>query len=138
MKQKILQKANITHAAFLLGTDLFEYGTVGLPKLGFEIAKNFIGINPTEKESRYVRKRNFNRKADFELDWDTLGNTLSGTTYTQPDELDEILRNSGNCTSGKYNVLVHNCHDFVKECLTICGANSGTTYKPNPVFRAHY
>lgn len=137
MKQEILKKINITHAAFLLGTDLFEYGTVGLPRLGFEMAKNFIGINPTEMKSTFKRERNFNRKNDFEFDWDTLGNTLNGTTYTQPDELDAILRYSGDWTSGKYNVLVHNCHDFVRECLTICGANSGTAYKPNPVFRAH-
>ena len=37
--------------------------------------------------------------------------------WIQPYELDEILFSSGKWLNDNYNVVNHNCHDFVKECL---------------------
>ena len=81
----------------------------------------------------YVRRRNVGREEGF--DWDRIGNALNGTTWVQPDELEESIKNSGQWTNGKYDVFTHNCHDFVRECLRIVGTNEGMTLKKIPVFR---
>ena len=83
----------------------------------------------------FERRRNVGRDSQF--NWEFLGNIINGTTWIQPDELEEILKNSGEWTNSKYDVFSHNCHDFVRECLRICGANQGTTLKLLPVFRPH-
>lgn len=90
-----------SHAAFLLGTDLFEYNING-----------------------YTRRRNVGREAGF--DWNHLGNKVNGKTYVTPDQLEEAIKNSHEW-DGKYNILNHNCHHFVKWCLEHVGA--GYFYK---------
>lgn len=90
-----------SHAAFLLGTDLFEYGPEG-----------------------YKRRKNVGRDQSF--DWDKLGNKVNGKTYVTPDELENLIKNSHEW-NGKYNILNHNCHHFVKWCLENVGA--GYFYK---------
>ena len=144
--------SDITHAALLIGTDLFEYGTQkeamissGIRYLnqGFlyntkkvdDIMKKLSEEKGIELPQGFVRRRNVGRDENF--NWDFLGNKLNGTTWTQPDELEEILKNSGEWTNWKYDVFCHNCHDFVRECLRIVGANQGTTLKVLPVFRPH-
>ena len=143
---------DITHAAFLIGTDLFEYGTQkgamiasGERYLGLGLYYNSVSIEKIMKKLKeekgielpqgFVRRRNVGR--DKEFNWDFLGNILNGTTWTQPDELEQILINSEEWTNFKYDVFSHNCHDFVRECLRICGANQGTLLKALPVFRPH-
>ena len=86
----------------------------------------------------FFRTQNYDRhKKDEPFDWERIGSLINGTTWIQPDELDEILRRSGKWLNDNYNVMNHNCHDFVKECLIICGANEGMTKKLNATFRPH-
>lgn len=147
----LLGKANITHAAFLIGTDLFEYGTSKKAMIGsivnysekvinnisvkllIDKMKNS-GIIKELKEQGYVR-RNCGRDPSF--DWDKLGSILNGTTWTQPDELEESIKKDGNWKNENYDGLFHNCHDFVRFCLYIVGANEGTIKKTLPIFRPH-
>ena len=141
---------DITHAAILLGTDLFEYGTQRGAMISS--AKRYTGLSYNNKNvddiikklceekgfempQGFDRRRNVGR--DPEFNWDFLGNILNGTTWTQPDELEQILKNSGEWTNAKYDLFNHNCHDFVRECLKIIGANQGTTLKALPIFRPH-
>ena len=125
---------NITHSAFLIGTDLFEYGTD--PLLGVHVVSNFVGFKSNKQG--YFRVKNYNRFKDNEpFDWERIGKNLNGTTWIQPDELDGILQSSGEWKSDNYNIINHNCQDFVKECLIICGANKGMCLKLLPVFIPH-
>lgn len=90
-----------SHAAFLLGTDLFEYGPDG-----------------------YKRRKDVGRDSSF--DWNKLGNKVNGKTYVSPDELEKYIKNSHEWNEN-YNILNHNCHHFVKWCLENVGA--GYFYK---------
>ena len=49
----------------------------------------------------YVRRRNVGREEGF--DWDRIGNALNGTTWVQPDELEESIKNYG--TMDKWKAL---------------------------------
>lgn len=73
---KILASADVTHAAFLINRDLFEYGN-----------------NGTKENSSWTRQRDVGR--DEQFDWDEVGEALSGTTKVSPDMLEERIRNSG-------------------------------------------
>jgi len=129
-----LKKFDITHAAFLIGTDLFEYGTDKF--LAFHVAAHYGGIDTNSQG--FVRIKAYNRnKRDEPFDWDRLGNKLNGTTWLQPDELEYLLIKSNNWLNSNYNVLIHNCQDFVRECLLLAGANQGETLKLLPIFRPH-
>lgn len=90
-----------SHAAFLIGTDLFEYGPDG-----------------------YKRRKDVGRDSSF--DWEKLGNKVNGKTYVTPDELENKIKKSRDW-NGNYNILYHNCHHFVKWCLENVGA--GYFYK---------
>ena len=142
---------NVTHAAFLIGNDLFEYGTQQRALISSAIRYLRIDSNLTyekvekqikkifeEKGIKYIRPHGFVRRKynenDKEFDWVYLGSKFSGKTWTQPDELEEILENSGEWTNEKYDFINHNCHDFVKECLKIAGANKEIYTKILPVF----
>ena len=60
----------ISHACFLINTDLFEYDGNG-----------------------YKRRRNVG--CDPQFDWDRIGSALNGTTYISPDQLETAIKNSG-------------------------------------------
>ena len=89
-----------SHSCLLLNTDLFEYGC---PK----------------DDKGYARLTNVGRIDRF--DWNKVGDALNGTTYVSPDKLEQAIINSGKWTGDKYNVLNHNCHDFVNFCLEAIG-----------------
>lgn len=91
-----------SHAAFLIGTDLFEYDSKG-----------------------YHRRRGVGREDKF--DWDEIGSKVNGQSYVTPDELELMIGNSKEWDGKHYNVLNHNCNDFVKWCLDHVGA--GFFYK---------
>jgi hypothetical protein len=86
-----------SHAAFLLNTDLFEYGSDG-----------------------WQRRRE--AKRDTKFDWEKLGSKVNGSTYTSPDDLERIIRDSKQWDKGTYSLVCHNCHHFVKFCLESVGA----------------
>ena len=152
LESKELEKLNITHTAFLIGTDLFEYGTQiqaqihnlinlkgnhifnnKLIDFGIEALKA-MGVQIDEKQG-FERKRGVGRQEN--MNWEKFGNTLSGTTWIHPDELEEILTKSGKWVNRKYHVFYHNCQDFVSECILICTNNEGMAKKILPVFRPH-
>jgi hypothetical protein len=90
----VIEKSS--HACFLINKDIFEYDPKG-----------------------FRRRKDVGRDPNF--DWDHLGDKVNGTTYVSPDELEEKLNSKG-WGPGTYNVLSHNCHHFVQECLSIVGA----------------
>ncbi len=104
-----MDKFQAKHVCFLLNKDLFEYSSHG-----------------------WSRRRNVGR--DSEYDWDSLGYNLNGTTKVSPDQLEKKIINDGNWTGYEYNVLYHNCQDFVKFCLNCCGASS-MSFKNGPCYR---
>ena len=89
--------AQATHACFLINTTIFEYDMEG-----------------------YHRRDGAGR--DPEFNWDHLGSKINGTTHVSPDDLEKAICNSGLWTGDQYNILNHNCHYFVRECLRIVGA----------------
>lgn len=60
---------------------------------------------------------------------------MNGTTWIQPDELEESIKKSGEWTNEKYDIFKHNCHDFVRECLKIIGCHETMIIKNLPVYR---
>ena len=146
---KLLENIDITHAAFLIGDDIFEYGTdnKALVGSGLNYSQNLIDkqiiknlahqFNIPERlsENGYVRRRDCGRDPSF--NWDRIGSKLNGVTWTQPDELEKCIIESGIWRNEDYDALQHNCHDFVSYCLYIVGANAGTMKKMLPVFRPH-
>jgi hypothetical protein len=86
----------VSHACFLLNTDLFEYSQNGA-------------------------ERHLNVGRDTRFDWERLGSKLNGTTHVSPDELwGAICR--GHWNGKDYHVVKHNCHAFVRFCLDAVGA----------------
>jgi len=84
----------------------------------------------------YARHKGVGRgkKEENGIDWDRIGEALQGTTWIQPDELEESIIKSGEWTNEKYDIFNHNCHDFVRECLRIVGCHDGMIYKKLPVY----
>lgn len=78
----------ITHAAFLIGTDFFEYGN------------HLKGKGSNQGNDR---RRGYER--DSEFDWDKLVNKLNGSTWTQPDELEECIIKDGGWKNEDYDVF---------------------------------
>ena len=99
------------HACFLIDRDLFEYDSNGY-------------------------KRHVDVGRDNDYDWDSIGNALNGTTYVSPDRLKTAIDNSKDWTGEDYDVLSHNCHDFVRFCLLKVGCPKSMAYKKGPVYRA--
>ena len=108
--RKTLKAMGITHFAFLLNRDLFEYG----PK-GWE--------------------RHVDVGRDSKYDWDALGTALNGTTYVSPDRLETAINNSGEWVGNKYNVIEHNCQNFVQFCMRALGCPESMIMKKGPVYR---
>lgn len=145
---------DITHCVFLLGSDLFEYGVqrdamIGSIKRysgkGFvykdkdidEIEKQFQHAEEIKTPNGYTRSKGVGRgeKEENGIDWDRIGEALHGTTWIQPDELEESIKKSGEWTNEKYDIFKHNCHDFVRECLKIVGCHETMIAKNLPVYR---
>ena len=152
-KQK-LSEYNITHAAFLIGTDLFEYGTdknamlaSSLKYTGTAVSiaagKTIPGkvvstilsepmVDWTFHEEGYLRRKGVGRDKDF--DWNEVGEALNGTTYVTPDELEKKIKDSKLWNNGKYDIFSHNCHDFVKFCLLAVGCPESMCKKKFPCY----
>ena len=91
----------VTHACFLLNTDIFEFGP-----------------------DCWTRRKGVGRDSAF--DWDKLGAKLNGTTHVSPDDLERAIRNQNCWNKSDYSVGIlgknHNCHSFVMECLKMVEA----------------
>ena len=155
-KEKLKEK-NITHAAILVGTDLFEYGTNSKAMLASSIkyGSDIITLAPNLRlsakaiadilkesttwifsEDGYRRISNYNRHKQGEpFDWDEVGQALNGQTYVSPDELEKKIKESHQWTDGKYDIFTHNCHDFVKFCMEALGCPKTMTNKIFPCYR---
>ena len=150
-----LKKHDITHAAFLIGTDLFEYGTdknamiasslkytgktvslaagKTIPGKVVSTALSEITIDWIFKEEGYMRRAGVGRDPQF--DWNEVGEALNGTTRVTPDELEKKLKESNLWNNGKYDIFSHNCHDFVKFCLLAVGCPESMCKKIFPCYR---
>ena len=104
------------HACILLNKDLFEYGCQAIKKM-----------------KTYERHKDVGRDSSF--DWDLIGNALNGTTHISPDQLETAIKNDGQWAEGHYNVLTHNCHDFVRFCLDRIGCPESMICKVGPCFK---
>lgn len=118
--EAVMHSSGPTHACFLLGSDLFEYGL-------------------SETNKHYIRRRNVGRTSNF--DWDRLGNRMNGKTYVSPDQLEQAIIESDIWNGTEYVLTSlfgetnHNCHDFVQFCIQVCcGENCGMAYKKNDVY----
>ena len=155
--QKKLAEYDITLAAFLINTDLFEYGTdkkamiASSLKYGGKVAiqtssGNLTGpgkvvsdilintaVDWTFKEEGYIRRKGVGRDPNF--DWNEIGDALNGTTYVSQDELEEKIKKSKLWNNGKYDIFTHNCHDFVKFCLEAIGCPKSMAIKKFPCYR---
>jgi hypothetical protein len=87
----------VSHACFLINTDLFE----------------FDGVNGVQRHRGVGR--------DPSYDWNRLGQKLNGTTYVSPEKLAGAISRA-NWSSSSYKVGSHNCHHFVQWCLDAVGA----------------
>ena len=108
-----LDNIGYNHSCLLLNRDLFEYGA--------------------NKEKSYVRHWDVGRDDSF--DWDKIGETLNGTTYISPDDLENAIKNDRTWATGHYHVLKHNCHDFVKFCLDRIGCPNSMIIKKGACYK---
>lgn len=109
-----------THACILVDNDIFEYGVV------------------PEGENKKINKtylRNRNVGQDPAYNWEFLGERLHGQTHVSPDELESEILKYKKWESGRYNLLFHNCHDFVKFCLEKLGCDKSMTQKIGPLLQ---
>ena len=152
---KKLADYDVTHAAFLIGTDLFEYGTdkkamiasslkytgtvvslsAGKTAPGKAIATILSepSIDWVFKKEGYMRRSGAGREPQF--DWDEVGEALNGTTKVSPDQLEKKIKDSKLWNNGKYDIITHNCHDFVKFCLLAVGCPESMCTKIFPCYR---
>ena len=108
-----LGSSGYNHACLLLNRDLFEYGC--------------------NSDKSYDRYKDVGRDSSF--DWDQLGEALNGTTHISPDQLETAIKNNGQWSGGHYNVLNHNCHDFVRFCLDRIGCPESMIKKVGPCYK---
>lgn len=153
---KKLADYDITHAAFLIGTDLFEYGTdkkamiasslkyTGNAVVELSMGRNAPGkaianiltnssIDWVFKKEGYIRRVGVGRDPQF--DWEEVGEALNGTTKVTPDQLEKKIKESKLWNNGKYDIMTHNCHDFVKFCLLAVGCPESMCKKIFPCYR---
>lgn len=112
-----LGNSGYNHACLLLNRDLFEYG----------IKTSMLG------KRTYLRHKDVGRDSSF--DWDLIGEAIHGTTRVSPDQLETAIKNNGSWGPGSYNVLTHNCHDFVKFCLDSIGCPASMIQKIGPCYK---
>lgn len=98
-----IKGAEVGHACLLLNTDVFEFDQKGWHRRK-DVGRDYI----TEEKHKF--------------DWDILGSKVNGTTKVSPDQLEEIIKSESKWEIGTYNVLKHNCHQFVMYCLDKIGA----------------
>ena len=60
---------------------------------------------------------------------------LNGTTHISPDQLETAIKNNDQWSGGHYNVLNHNCHDFVRFCLDRIGCPESMIKKVGPCYK---
>jgi hypothetical protein len=106
------------HSCLLINKDLFEYGA----------------NSDNNKEKTYERHKDVGRDSSF--NWDEVGGALNGTTHVSPDELEKAIKNDGHWAPGKYKLLSHNCHDFVKFCLDRLGCPESMIKKIGPCYKS--
>ena len=99
--------SGFNHACLLLNKDLFEYGS-------------------NEKKT-YERHKDVGRKSTF--DWDEVGEALNGTTTISPDQLETAIKNNKGWGENTYDLVNHNCHDFVQFCLDRIGCPASMIQK---------
>ena len=99
------------HACILVDNDLFEYGEIP------ENEENKIKVNKT-----FIRHRGVGKAPEF--DWDYLGKDLNGKTFISPVMLELEINIDGQWDEGHYDILDHNCHDFVLFCLYKLGCST--------------
>lgn len=152
-----LSKYDITHAAFLIGTDLFEYGTdkkamiasslkytgkvavltskgqLAGPGKAVAAILNESTIDWAFSEEGYIRRKGIGRDNTF--DWNEVGEALNGTTCVTPDQLEQKIKDSRLWNNGKYDIFTHNCHDFVKFCLLAVKCPESMCIKRFPCYR---
>ena len=153
--QEKLKEYDVTHAAFLIGTDLFEYGTDKNAMIASALKytgkivqtkgnKSNVGkavsiilsepsIDWIFSEEGFLRRRGAGRDPQF--DWDEEGEALNGTTKVTPDQLEKKIMDSKQWNNGKYDIFFHNCHDFVRFCLLTVGCPESMCKKIFPCYR---
>lgn len=99
-ERHVLYAININHRCLLLDNDIFEYGNKGWAR-----HKN-IGM-----DSNYNWKR---------VPISYIGGKYAiyiGRTNVSPDSLYNIIYKSNEWTADKYDLISHNCQDFVNWCI---------------------
>lgn len=101
--------AKVSHAALLLGDQIFEYG-----------------VNGWERNLADSKKKK-------EFDWNYLGTDLYGVTQVSPDQLQQIIEADGTWNGvfslHPYTPTGHNCHKFVMFCLNHMGKGADHFFK---------
>ena len=103
------------HVCIKLKNDIFEYGV----------------NSEVYDKKEFERHKNVGKVPQF--DWKYLGKQLNGLTEITPDDLEIAIKKDGVWAPGSYNILSHNCHDFVQFCLKILGCVK-YKYKKGPCF----
>ena len=104
-----LSQYGFKHVCLLLNGDLFEYGTN---------SSDFL-------EKTYERHKDVGRNEIF--NWTELGHTLNGETNISPDQLEQVIKDNGEWAKGHYNILFHNCLNFIQFCLDKIGYHEAST-----------
>lgn len=94
---------NWMHHALFFDDEIFEFGLDGYQRRKF--------INCDDRDEY------------------TMDDEIKGYSTTRPIELDIIIKNNGTFKSSDYNVINHNCHDFVLFCLKIIDTDAANKYK---------
>jgi hypothetical protein len=98
------EKNGAKHVCFLINKDIFDYSKRG-----------------------WKRYKNIGR--DNSYDWNCLGNYFNGYTFVSPDEIEEAIIKSGKWTGDQYDLINHNCHDFIQFCMRIVGCSESMIMK---------
>lgn len=99
-ERQVLNVFGINHHCLLLDNDIFEYGDGGYAR------HRDIGKDPNYTWER-VPIRYMQGRIHICID----------QTDVSPDELDDIIYNSGEWTADEYDFMNHNCQNFVRWCI---------------------
>ena len=108
-----ITEAEITESkllCFLLNQDIFEYDNKG-----------------------WKRIKNIGKSSDY--DWDSLGISLNGTTFANPDFVESAILKSGKWSGNKFDLNKQGSHDFVQFCLKSIGSN--LTVKKSEILKSN-
>ena len=101
--RKTLKALKITHFAFLIDKDLFEFGPKG-----------------------WSRHEEVGRDSNYDWDWDDdYDGTFFGRTYVSPDDLEEKINEDSQHTFNPEDYVVGfwDCRKFVEYCIYRVGGN---------------